>query len=153
VVGLLLLAAVVDRAGGWVGVFGSSSAGIRPESWLLGMVGIPAVVLLWQWQRARRNPAPLRATGAWGHTINNAVILAVLLTPWYAPPLAITFEAAFIFYGASMLLAAVRGYGGCEVLAVSNWLLSRDDQVGCTFFAPVDLAERRWGTTRTAAPK
>jgi hypothetical protein len=29
-----------------------------------------------------------------------------------------------------MLLAAARGYAGCEVLAVSNWLLHRDDQVG-----------------------
>ncbi len=47
------------------------------------------------------------------------------------------------FYGASMLLAAVRGYAGCEVLAVSNWLLGRDDQIGCLLFWPVDHAERR----------
>lgn len=32
---------------------------------------------------------------------------------------------------------------GCEVLAVSNWLLSRDDQVGCTVFSPIDHLERR----------
>jgi len=48
-----------------------------------------------------------------------------------------------IFYCASMLLAAARGYGGCEVLAVSNWLLRRDDQIGCLVFAPVDALERR----------
>jgi hypothetical protein len=52
-------------------------------------------------------------------------------------------DAVLIFYGASMQLAALRGYGGCEVLAVSNWLLRRDDQVGCLVFAPVDLLERR----------
>jgi hypothetical protein len=40
-----------------------------------------------------------------------------------------------------MLLAAARGYAGCEVLAISNWLLRRDDQLGCMVFAPVDLAE------------
>jgi hypothetical protein len=40
-----------------------------------------------------------------------------------------------------MLLAAVRGYAGCEVLAVSNWLLGRDDQIGCLLFWPVDHAE------------
>jgi len=27
------------------------------------------------------------------------------------------------------------------VLAVSNWLLRRDDQVGCVLFAPVDPLE------------
>jgi hypothetical protein len=40
-----------------------------------------------------------------------------------------------------MLLAAARGYAGCEVLAVFNWLLRRDDQVGCVLFAAVDQLE------------
>ena len=40
-----------------------------------------------------------------------------------------------------MLLAAARGYAGCEVLAASNWLLRRDDQVGCALFLPVDRGE------------
>jgi len=48
-----------------------------------------------------------------------------------------------VFYGTSMLLAAARGYAGCEVLAVSNWLLRRDDQIGCVVFGPVDGAERQ----------
>jgi hypothetical protein len=64
-------------------------------------------------------------------------------TPWYAPPLGFTNDAVLIFYGASMLLAALRGYPGCEVLAVSNWLLRRDDQVGCVIFPPLDCLERR----------
>ena len=42
-----------------------------------------------------------------------------------------------------MLLAAARGYAGCEVLAVCNWLLRRHDEVGCLLFAPVDDLERR----------
>ncbi len=57
--------------------------------------------------------------------------------------LAFTSDAALLFYGASMLLAALRGYAGCEVLAVSNWLLGRDDQIGCAVFLPVDHLERR----------
>lgn len=36
---------------------------------------------------------------------------------------------------------AVRGYGGCERLAVGNWLLRRDDQVGCLLLSPIDLLE------------
>lgn len=142
IVGLVLLGGVIDRAAGWVGIFGSSSAGFRPAAWALGLVGLPAALLVWQWLRARRNPAPLRALGPKGFVLNMAMIVALLLTPWYAPPLAITFESALIFYGASMLLAAVRGYAGCEVLAVSNWLLRRDDRVGCLLFAPLDYVER-----------
>jgi hypothetical protein len=42
-----------------------------------------------------------------------------------------------------MLVAAVRGYAGCEVLAAANWILLRDDQVGCLFLGPIDAAERR----------
>jgi hypothetical protein len=41
-----------------------------------------------------------------------------------------------------MLLAAARGYAGCEVLAISNWLLHRDDQIGCLVFSPIDRLER-----------
>ena len=39
--------------------------------------------------------------------------------------------------------AAIRGYAGCEALAISNWLLKRDDQLGCLFFSPIDYAERK----------
>ena len=35
------------------------------------------------------------------------------------------------------------GNAGCEVLAVSSWLLGRDDQIGCLLFWPIDHAERR----------
>ena len=52
-----------------------------------------------------------------------------------------TVDAAALFYGASMLVAATRGAGGCEVTAISNLLLRRDDQVGCALFAPLDMAE------------
>jgi hypothetical protein len=47
-----------------------------------------------------------------------------------------------------MLLAAARGYVGCEVLAMSNWLLRRDDQVGCLVFGPIDRLERRQAGNR-----
>jgi hypothetical protein len=54
-----------------------------------------------------------------------------------------TVGAALLFYGASMIVAALRRAGGCEVTALSNALLHRDDQVGCVLFAPIDLAEQR----------
>ena len=49
-----------------------------------------------------------------------------------------------------LLLAAARGYAGCESLAITNWLLRRDDQVGCVVFSPLDAIEAR-ATGKAAA--
>ena len=129
VVGGLLLASVT---------WGHLTRGFHSSAWLLGLVGLPALVLAGQWLRARRTPTPLRATGPVAHALNLAVFLVLyLLEP--------TSDAALLFYGASMWLAAVRGDAGCEVLAVSNWLLGRDDQIGCAVFWPIDQWEHRRG--------
>lgn len=117
----------------------------QPVAWVLGLLGFPAVLLAWQWLRARRNPRRFQATGPLGFAINIGVVLVLILTPWYLPELAVTSNAAQLFYGASMLVAAARGYAGCEVLALSNWVLGRDDQVGCVVFAPIDHAEGTGG--------
>jgi hypothetical protein len=128
----VLVAGVLPGSVTW----GHLARGFRPAAWLLGLVGFPALLLAGQWLRARRTPAPLRATGRVAHALNLAVFLVLyLLEP--------TSDAALVFYGASMLLAAAAGYAGCEVLAVSNWLLGRDDQVGCAIFGPIDRRERR----------
>jgi hypothetical protein len=126
VVGALLLGSVVQ---------GHLARGFHPSAWALGLVGFPALLVGLQWLPARRTPRRLEATGPIGHALNLAVFLVLyLLEP--------TSDAALIFYGASMWLAALRGYAGCEVLAASNWLLRRDDQIGCALFWPVDQLER-----------
>ena len=96
--------------------------------------GLPGVLVGLQWPGARRTPTRLDATGPVGHAVNLAVFLAL-----YLPEP--TSDATLLFYGASMWLSALRGYAGCEVLAVSNWLLGRDDQVGCALFWPIDQLE------------
>ncbi|HSO93987.1 MAG TPA: hypothetical protein VLS53_05900 [Candidatus Dormibacteraeota bacterium] len=150
VIGLLLLA--YGLVGGHVEVMhGQVRTGFDPLSVAIGVVAFPAVLLAWQWLRARRTAARYAATGPLGTTINIIVFIALVLTPSYARPLAFTSDAALVFYGASMLLAAARGYGGCEVLAISNWILRRDDQVGCLVLSPIDDFERRLG--RPASPK
>lgn len=132
--------------GGLVGsvAYGSvtGSRGFEAASWLVGLVGLPVVSLAGQAWRARRDPVRLVAlTGPVGHLVTAAAFLALYATPWYAPSIGFTSDAALLFFGSSMLLAAYRGYPGCEVLAVSNWLLRRDDQVGCVLFDPVDKLE------------
>lgn len=49
--------------------------------------------------------------------------------------------AIWVFFGASMLLAAAKGYGGCEVLAISNLITGRGDRIGCVIYGPIDAAE------------
>jgi hypothetical protein len=132
VVGVLLVGSVA---------VGHLTGGFDPWAWVLGLVGFPLLVLAWQRWRASRHPHRLQATGPLAHLVNIAVFAALYLTPSYAPALSVTSDAALLFYRTSMLLAALRGYAGCEVLAVSNWVLRRDDQIGCMVFGPVDSAE------------
>ena len=102
----------------------------------VGLVVIPHVVTAALALRTRHAVRPLRATGPLGHLANAAVFV-----PLFAHPA--TVGAALLFYGGSMLAAAARRSGGCELTAISNLALDRDDQVGCVLFAPVDLAEAR----------
>ena len=104
----------------------------------LGLVGFPAVLLLAQVVRLRFSQTPLRATGPAGLLLNCLILVVLLVAP-------ATRDATVLWLAASMLLAAWRGYAGCESLAIPNWLLRRDDQVGCLFFAPVDELEARQG--------
>ncbi len=110
---------------------------------ILGVIVFPAVLLGLQRLRIRFAPAQLQATGPVATVLNILIFFALVSTPLYVPPLSFLGYAAFVFYGASMLVAAVRGYAGCEVLAASNWILARDDQVGCLFLGPIDAAESR----------
>ncbi len=63
----------------------------------------------------------------------------------------VSMGALWIWIGASLLLAAARGYGGCEVLAFPNALTGRRDQIGCIVYTPIDAAETR--RSRYARPQ
>ncbi len=107
--------------------------GVGWDDAAIGLLGFPAAVILVP-AIGGRSATPLRLYGSRGHLINGAIVVAafVFLTP-----------AALLFYGASMLLAGTRGYAGCEVFALSNWLWRRDDQIACAIFSPVDVIEGR----------
>jgi|SRR5215204_2873792 len=100
----------------------------------LGLIDIPAVVLLGHLVRLRFTRTPLRATGSVGRLLNLLVVAAL-------PVPSATRPATLVWLGVSMVLAGWRGYAGCESLAISNWLLRRDGQVGCLLFWPLDAVE------------
>ena len=122
--------------------FGNPKWDLEWYSAPLGLLVFPAVLFVFQAVRLRFTSDRLNATGALGFVLNLCVG-AVLFSFDY------TRDAALLFYGASMLLAAARGYAGCEVLAITNWILRRDDQVGCIVFSPLDEIGSR--TTGNAA--
>src|SRR5258708_34746604 len=115
----------------------------RPLPWVIGLFILPAIFILWQYLRARRNPARLQANSPIATVLNVIIFWAFYFTYIYAPSIDFMSDAVLIFYGLSMLVAALRGYGGCESLAISNWLLKRDDQIGCLVFSPIDHAEHK----------
>jgi hypothetical protein len=132
--GALLVGSVVQ---------GHLARGFHRSSWALGLLGFPAVLLAWPWLRARRTPTGWRRPARVGHARNLAVFLAPVPDLLVCAALEVTCDAVFVFYGGSMLLAALRGYAGCGVLAVSNWLPGREGQIGGAVFWPVDQLERR----------
>lgn len=119
-------------------------SGVDLWAWIIGLVVLQATTVAWQRWRAGRSPDRLVwVSGPLGHVATLSVFVAMYFTWWYAPAVSVLSDAALIFYGTTMLVAAGRGYPGCEILAISNWLLHRDDQVGCLLFEAVDRLDRR----------
>jgi multidrug transporter EmrE-like cation transporter len=111
-------------------------------SWALGLIGFPAVVLAWHWERIRRHPARFDDTSPLSFVLSVALPLALYFTWWYAPAFSAASDAVLLFVGGSMVLAALRGSAGCELLALSNWLLHRCDQIACAVWSPLDSLEQ-----------
>jgi hypothetical protein len=123
-------------------IYGQMTSHVTLAAWTLGLFGFPALVLAGHGSWVRRHPAPFAATGRLASLLGVALFLALYFTWWYAPAVSFGSDAALIFFGSSMLLAALRGDGGCEILSSSNWLLHRHDQIACTLFFPVDALEQ-----------
>ena len=102
----------------------------------MGLALFPLITKVVVLVRLQITRDPLQATSGLWFLLSTGVIVALFAV-------SATRDAAALFYGSSLFLAAVRGYAGCEVLAISNWILRRDDQVGCFLFSPIDQLEAR----------
>lgn len=100
----------------------------------LGLVGFPAVMVALGLAARRFAGRPVQFMGPLGLAVNTAVIVALFLFDDTA-------DAAALFYGITMFVAAWRAQPGCEATVLSNWILRRDDQIGCPTFAPIDELE------------
>lgn len=113
-------------------VVGAVVIGVGLVDALVGFVAVPLVVIVALALRGRHAP-PLRATDRTGHCLNCAAGAAFFV---------VLPVGAMLFYGTSMLVAALTGNAGCELTVVSNVLRRRDDRVGCAVFTPVDALDR-----------
>lgn len=101
-----------------------------------GLLVLPALTVIGGLAARRSGAGPLRFTGPVAVALNLGVIVALVANPY-------TGGAATLFYAATLLISAWRGQAGCEGTVISNWVLGRDDQVGCPIFSPIDHAEAR----------
>jgi hypothetical protein len=118
-------------------------------------IAFPLVGLSAWWLLSARGPHPWPASAIAGDGLGYAEsLLAVAIAA------ALTFvtpadqPAVWAWLGGSLLLAAARGDGGCEALALANALGGRRDHGGCVLFTPLDAAEgrrRRSAVQRRAA--
>ena len=120
----------------YLALFNGASWGLRWYDAVLGLVVLPGLMLTIALVARRRGTAPIRCTGATGTMLNCAVIVALLANPYTA-------GGGALFYGATLIAAARRGQPGSEATVISNWILRRDDQIGCPTFSPIDHAEAR----------
>jgi hypothetical protein len=79
-----------------------------------------------------------------------AAVVAIAIALSIATP--VTEVAIWSFFGVSMLVAALHGYAGCEVLAIPNAITGRRDQIGCVLYTPIDAAEARAKASRPGQP-
>jgi hypothetical protein len=133
---------VARVCGGLAAIAVALVSGLRWWDIPLGLVLIPLGVTLGHAALVRRAPGALRGVNQAGACATALLVAPLLIVPF-------TSEATWLWLGASMLLAAARGYAGCEVLSISNWLLRRDDTVGCLLFTPIDELEARLAEKRS----
>lgn len=110
--------------------------GIQWYEVVLGLAVFPAFMLSLDLTLRHYTSHPVRLTGSAATAVNCIVIVVLLVNP-------LTQAAAELFYSASLLVAAWRGQAGCEATVIPNWILRRDDQIGCPMFSPIDHAESR----------
>ncbi len=119
------------------------------SSWdvVAGLIGLPlvAAAVAWLVRLAYQRRAPERLTRRDALSDPGLCVLGLVI----AIATALTFvtpidaPAIWLFFGVSMLVAALRGQGGCEVVALPNVLFAREDRVTCVLYGPLDAVDAR----------
>jgi hypothetical protein len=107
---------------------------IEPQDAVIGLIALPALMIGFGLLARGYSRGPIEFTGPLGVAVNLAVIAALVGNDF-------TGGGATVFYGTTLLIAALLGRAGCEATVISNLALGRDDQIGCPTLTPIDSAE------------
>src|SRR5260370_26571869 len=116
----------------------------RPLPWVIGLLVFPGIFLIWQYLRARRNPAGLEANSPVATLLNVVIFWAFYFTFIYAPSIDFMSDAVLIFYGPSMLVAALRGYGGVGSVGVFYFVVTPEWRTRSVVFLPHVKSDRQF---------
>jgi hypothetical protein len=128
----------------YLAFFDGASWGLEWYDAAVGLGILPAAMIAFGLAARRFASGPVRFTGSAGTTANCLLLIALAVNPYTA-------GGAALFYGTTLLAAIWRGQPGCEGTVLANWILGRDDQVGCPLFSPIDEAEARLHARRRPA--
>jgi hypothetical protein len=120
----------------YLALFDGAGWGLEWYDAVVGLAVLPVAVIAFGLGARWYASGFMRFTDSAGTTANCIVIAALAVNPYTA-------GGAALFYGATLFIAALRAQPGCEATVLSNWILGRDDQVGCPLFSPIDHAEAR----------
>jgi hypothetical protein len=126
----------------YLALFDGTSWGLEWYDATVGLGALPAAAIAFGLLARHYASDPVRFTGSAGTTANCFVLVALAVNPYTA-------GGAALFYGTTLLVAAVRAQPGCEATVLPNAILGRDDQLGCPVFSPIDEAEARLRARRS----
>jgi hypothetical protein len=126
----------------YLALFDGTGWGVEWYDAAVGLGVLPAAAIAFGLGARRYAKAPIRFTGSAGTTANCLVLVALAVNAY-------TVGGAALFYGATLVVGAWRAQPGCEGTVLSNWILGRDDQLGCPVFSPIDQAEMRLKARRS----
>ncbi|MGH3351962.1 MAG: hypothetical protein ACRDPS_14940 [Nocardioides sp.] len=110
-------------------------AGSRPLGSLVGAVIVPTALTLAVLLRGRAKPALRLGAGS-----------ALAVTGGWLVLMQIYPVAMLVAVGVPLVVLAAAGRCGCELMAIPNLILRRNDYLFCLPFSPIDAWEGRGGT-------
>lgn len=78
------------------------------------------------------------------------VVLGVGIALTFVSP--IDGGALYAFFGLSMVIAALRGFDGCEILALPNLVLGHAEAIWCPLYSAIDATETASHPTESNSP-
>lgn len=133
-VGLLVIAVTTQHLSWW-----DVAAAVLVLPALAVMTAAAVNRLVGRTRLARTARIPWSPTQIMAAAVILAVVLGVGVALTYVSP--IDGGALYAFFGMSMVIAAVKGFDGCEILALPSLVFGRTEAIWCPLYSPLDAID------------